>query len=163
MGKKIFLTENQLRYIIKESLTDVVFHFTTVRNLYNIVSNNKILLSSSFDLSTDSYMSSMYPYYLSLTRSFNSKFGYVGYKNSLPNDSKRSVNISNALNVRIEFNGKMLNNNFKGAPVNYHWRENSANKQQQAMKSMWGDKWDDVKDMQLVTIRQDEDRLLSKR
>jgi hypothetical protein len=164
MRKKIFLTENQLRYIIKESLTDDVYHFTNMASLKNIVETNKMFLSNSFENSTDSIMSGIkYPYYLSLTRSFNDKFGYVGYMNKHKLNGDKSQALSSSLNVRIEFDGRMLNYNFKGSPVNYHWKENKRSKEQQALRQLYGDEWDNVKDFQLVQIRQDEDRLLSKK
>ena len=104
MGKRIFLSESQLRFIISESLTDYVYHFTTMSSLKYIVETNKMYLSNAFENSTDSFMSGVkYPYYLSLTRSFNDKFGYVGYMNKSKMGDGEVNALSSSLNVRIEF------------------------------------------------------------
>lgn len=151
-----------MNFILNESLTDTVFHFTNMRNLYYIVRTNSIILSSSYENSGDSKLSYEYPYYLSLTRSFSSKMGYVAHKNSSNTYKGKAKPLEDSLNVRIEFDGRLLNSKYKGTPVNYHWKENLKNKQQKELSRLLGDKWEEEKELKLVTIRQDEDRLLSK-
>lgn len=151
-----------MNFILNESLTDTVFHFTNMRNLYYIVRTNSIILSSSYENSGDSKLSYEYPYYLSLTRSFSNKIGYVAHKNSSNSYKGKAKPLEDSLNVRIEFDGRLLNSKYKGTPVNYHWKENLKNKQQKELSRLLGDKWEEEKELKLVTIRQDEDRLLSK-
>lgn len=169
--KRIFLTETQIKNILQESLSEILYHFTTLDNFKKIVSTDKIYLSESKASITDSYFSKNYPYYLSLTRSLSHKSGYPLYRNTKSVYEKQKVGklaqISKSLNVRIEFDGRLLGTHFKGSPVNYHFKQNNKLNAQSFLKKQyiqnghteqdWKKNADDI----LVTARQDEDRLLS--
>ena len=153
MGRKIYLTEEQVLNIIQssllnESLSDEIFHFTSIGNLAYIVKHNAFILSSVFYSATDFNIGEGYPFYMSFTRQFSNKFGYSQYKNS------QDTNVKNQLRVRIEVDGRALSSRYVGKPVNYHAYSVKNNKQQQEAGN-------DV--LKLVQIRQSEDRLFSKK
>lgn len=108
-----------IKEILNESVSQIVFHFTTLTNLYSMccVTDGKIALSVATrpsDVRMSTVGDKKYPYYLSLTRSPSSMQGYV-YMRYL----KTGGEWSGAL-VRLEMNSRLLNSDFKGAPVNYY-------------------------------------------
>jgi len=80
--------------INESTITDVVFHRTSINALYNILKTGKILMSTSMGTGADVY--SKKPYFLSLSRTKYTKFGY----------SKNS-------NVTIELDGRQLKTKYK--------------------------------------------------
>lgn len=150
---------------INESLSSKLYHFTTINILSVMDSFNEILLSSVGDNNNDKELNSGFNFYLSFTRERTSQVGYAGYKNGAFNDiiaqrekefgdeknnEFREKPLSELLLVRLEFDGNLLNNSFKGKPVNYHYRHNKFNK----LHKMFSPE-------ELVVFRQSEDRLLS--
>ena len=87
-------------FLNETNITDVVYHRTYIGSLFNIIKTGKILLSTSMGTGADMY--SKKPYFLSLGRTKNLKFGY----------SKNS-------NVTIEFDGKALKTKYKGKSIDY--------------------------------------------
>ena len=62
---------------INESLTDKIYHFTYLSNVYHILSDNKFNLSPVFGTKADLEINSGKLYALSLTSSRNSEIGYA--------------------------------------------------------------------------------------
>lgn len=139
-------TLKESKRLIQEGLSDILYHFTTIKVLYNIISTNSMICSSVYSNTRDRLINSDYPFYISFTRQHNNNFGYVQYMN------QNSSGLQNKLNVRIEFDGRLLGGTYKGNAVNYHNIENRNNRQQREAN---GDA------LKLVTIRQSEDRLFS--
>ena len=105
---------------LNESVSSVVYHFTTMHGLYGMINDDYILLSKSDPNSIDNIMSKDYPYYLSLTRNYNSNVGYVGKENNYKRnfyDGDVKFGRLSTLNVRIEFYGDLLNKDYEGSPV----------------------------------------------
>ena len=87
---------------LNEGITEVIYHRTYLDPLIRILQTNKILLSVSFHTPANSY--SKKGYYLSFSRTKNSRLGYL--KNA---------------QVVIEFDGKMLGTKYKGGSVDFKW------------------------------------------
>ena len=96
--------------INESTITDVVFHRTSINALYSILKTGKILMSTSMGTNADVY--SKKPYFLSLSRTKFLKFGY----------SKNS-------NVTIELDGSQLKTKYKGKSIDYwQWDFSKMNK-----------------------------------
>lgn len=106
--KKIII--EQIGNRLNESVSDKVYHFTYLDNLLNILENNKIYLTPSFGITSDANINSGKLYSLSLTRSKNVMQNYRGIGKNLKYASEK---------VRIEFDGRRLNANYKSKPVDY--------------------------------------------
>ena len=87
-------------YLIKETLSRVVYHFTGLQELYNILSTNKFQLNSDMYQSCETYSNK--PYYICFTRQYNNNLGYSG-----------------KCSVRIHLDGDLLNQQFSGKSVDY--------------------------------------------
>lgn len=103
---KNIVLEELHKYSLNESLSDIVYHFTTKDALVNILKTNKMFCQSILGGSADD-MHPKYLFYISFTRNKSPYEGF-GYASSLRGNT-----------VRIEFDGALLNQNFKGGPVNY--------------------------------------------
>lgn len=101
--KKIYIKENQ-ELVLKEAISDIVYHFTSIFNAYEIIKTDTILLQSPLG-SNSEYMGTKQLFFLSTTRQRSAEFGYSQkYKNN---------------GVRITLDGNLLGNNFKGKAINY--------------------------------------------
>lgn len=107
--KKII--EEEIKRVITEKLSSLVYHYTSIESMYKIAKSDKIILNSALSNTSDNFNTKEL-YYLSLTRVKNNNFGYA-YKFS---DS----------GARIEFNGDLLNQQFKGKALNY-WGKDRVN------------------------------------
>lgn len=116
MLKKIknIVLEELHRYTLNESLSDIVYHFTNIDALINILKTNKMFCQSILAGSADD-MSPNNLFYISFTRN---KSPYEGW----------GYHMSYGDCVRIEFDGTLLNQNFKGSPVNYWGANHTGNK-----------------------------------
>lgn len=113
---------NKQNNILKESISEKVYHFTNATSFLKFVENDSISLSQCDPNSTDDMGNNGYLFYLSLTRNFNSRVGYVGAKNNYNGEfiqGNSAYDTKDALNVRIEFDGNKLNRKFKGGPVEW--------------------------------------------
>ena len=90
--------------LLKEGLSQNLYHFTGIGAGYKICSNDVIYLQSAFAKESDNYDKKR-KFYLSCTRQYNSKFGF-------------SRKFSSG-GVRICLDGDLLANNFAGKQVNY--------------------------------------------
>ena len=100
------IKESLDKFLMKEALSSKVYHFTSIKSVFNILNTNEMFCQSSLATSADDY-SDKYKFYVSFTRVKSPKegFGYNLYKSSSF--------------ARIEFDGDKLNNNFSGRPVDY--------------------------------------------
>ena len=89
------------QFLISERLTSVIYHFTGLSALYNILQNDAIVLRSSYGRTSDD-LHKRKKFYLSCTRQRNGLMGY-----------------SHKCSVRITLDGDMLNTRFEGGPVDY--------------------------------------------
>lgn len=133
--KKVIIPESKLHL-----LTDIVYHYTSLKNAYKITSTDTMHLQSALGGSADN-MNRKELYYLSTTREKNSNFGYAyKFKNS---------------GVRIEFDEQKLSQRFKGQAIDY-WGD-SMGKQ----SYYDGSRGDDFETKQRHTSSEAEDRLFS--
>jgi len=92
-----------LQKLLTEIATDIIFHFTRYNNLMEILRDNKFNTSNVLGTATDEHHSRGKFYFLSFQRS---GFGNLGYA--------RFIRY-----VRIEIDGRLLNQNYKFIPVDY--------------------------------------------
>jgi hypothetical protein len=136
-----------MKYIKQfETLTDIIYHFTFANSLFNILKTNQINLTPIFGTNADMEINAGKMYTLSLTSSRSSD---VGYAASLP---KREL-------VRITFNGRELNYNFKSKRVDY-WQHPKDPKKYKHIES---DDPKNIKNFYKHIARQNEleDRIVS--
>lgn len=137
-GKNIIISESSMK-LLSEAMTDVVYHYTSMDSLINIVKTNSMLLQSSIATRADN-LNRKELYYLSTTRQRSSNFGY-SYK-------------FRKGGARIEFDGEKLSNRYKSIPVDY-WGETMG-------KQSYYTQPKDYSAKQHHTDYESEDRLLSK-
>ena len=122
---------NNIKLPLDESLSSILYHFTTLKNLINIVKTDKLLLSSAFDSVGDSKLNANRNWYMSFTREKHSQRGYVG------NRLSSHAPLSERYGVRLYFDGNELNQKYKGGPVNYHSQQlGPHNKQLKSTKGV---------------------------
>lgn len=92
---------------INESLSEVLYHYSSIDNIIEILESNQFLLSSSLGTDADNMDSKVF--FLSFARTKSTKVGYA---------------LSSHNNARIVLDGKKLNNTYKGKPVDY-WQRKS--------------------------------------
>ena len=97
------LNENLNRLILNEAISSVVYHFTGLKKLYNILVSDTFYMQSAFSASADDMSNKKF--FMSTTRQ---KSGEIGY--------------SRGKKVRIALNGDLLNQRYEGKPVDY-WGE----------------------------------------
>ena len=97
------LKENINRLILNEAISSVVYHFTGLRKLYNILVSDTFYMQSAFSAQSDDMSNKKF--FMSTTRQ---KSGELGY--------------SRGKRVRITLNGDLLNQRYEGKPVDY-WGE----------------------------------------
>lgn len=88
--------------MLNERVSSVLFHFCDLGNLYYICNDNQFVLSSGYRGYADANINQGKPFYLSCTRQMDGRQGY-----------------SSERNVRIELDGDLLNQRYKGGPVDY--------------------------------------------
>lgn len=120
------IKESLDKFLMKESISSKVYHFTSVKSAFNILKTNEMFCQSSLATAADDY-SDKYKFYVSFTRVKSPKegFGYNSYKSSSF--------------ARIEFDGDKLNNNFSGRPVDY-WNNDSLTNKRKYMKDVTNQK-----------------------
>lgn len=120
------IKESLDKFLMKEALSSKVYHFTSIKSVFNILKTNEMFCQSSLATSSDDY-SDKYKFYVSFTRVKSPKegFGYNSYKSSSF--------------ARIEFDGDKLNNNFSGRPVDY-WNNDSLTNKRKYMKDVTNQK-----------------------
>ena len=97
---------NEYRQLVNEGLSQLLYHFTSIRAAFNICNENTIYFQSAYAKEADNYDNKR-KFYLSCTRIFNS---HVGYSNKF--------NFGEG-GVRITLDGNKLAQRYKGKQVNY--------------------------------------------
>ncbi len=97
--------------ILKESLSQLVWHFTTLKKYYQMVDSDSIIFSEPFgyDKNINSKYGGNAQYYLSTTRVRDGRIGF-----------------SKGKNTRIELNSDYFNDRYKAGPVNYFHKRNDV-------------------------------------
>jgi hypothetical protein len=104
--------------IISESITDKVYHFTTIDNLFSILKNNRLVLSSIYKYDTEEKDNPKGYYFFSLSRTKTAKLGYpLSYGFARNGDF-----------CRIEFDGRKLKYKYPGKPFDYYMTKNLKDK-----------------------------------
>jgi hypothetical protein len=145
--RRIIISESKLG-LLKEALSNKVYHYTSIMNMLEIALSNELLLSSKLGTTADDHGEKEL-YYLSLTRVKSSLVGF-GRK-------------YNSGGVRIEFNGTELSKRFRGKAFNYwgdtmgkhDYMKNITNNQYKPFTS------NDPSDIQTQNKTESEDRLYS--
>ena len=108
--------------ILSEGITDIVYHFTSLKNFLSIVKNNEFVLRASNLTKTSEYNKNGYYYYFSTTRGKN---GNEGYGNAFEGT------------VRITLDGRKLSQRYKGQPFDYwgpSWPKSEQNHEYDEME-----------------------------
>lgn len=151
--------------LIIERLSSRVFHFLPLENMVRVSQKNALNLSIP-TYKRDLELTKGYKYFLSLSRTPSTQVGYQKYRILTDKNWKTYV--------RIEFDGDLLNNNFKGHATNYYNNYNkdarTKEKRQKLNKSVLHQNNDyfDIEDVnyqnndfKLYHLSEYEDRLLS--
>jgi hypothetical protein len=107
---KILINQNQYKKILKESLSDIAYHFTHKMNLVNILENDEIMFSSALGSTADLQINRGKYNFLSTTRSRR-----TGYKRG---------------SVKLVLDGRKLNQKYKSIPVDY-WQYGPSGAEQE--------------------------------
>lgn len=101
--------ENIVKKVLNESLSQMAYHFTTLKKYYQIVDSNKITFSKAYgtDVDVNNKYGKKSPYYFSTTRIRDGRVGF-----------------SKGKNVRIELNTDFFNNRFRANAVNFYGSRN---------------------------------------
>ena len=99
--RKIQITENQYKTLLNERLSSVLYHFTGLYELLEMIQDDAFYLNTSYRGASDDKHSTK-KFYMCFTRQVNSRQGY-----------------SRGKPVRIEFDGDLLNQRFEGKPIDY--------------------------------------------
>ena len=98
-------------YLLKESLSRIVYHFTDIDSLITILEENKFKLSSCLWQRSETYSSKLF--YFCTTRQFNGNLGYS------PTGG----------NIRIHLDGDLLNQNYSGKAIDFWSVKDTSSKQ----------------------------------
>lgn len=93
------MNNKNIKIFINESASDIMYHFTYLQSLYQILKTNTINMTAAFGSKSDMDTNRKKFFFLSTTRSRSS-----GFKKG---------------NVKIVLNGKLLKNNYKIYPTEY--------------------------------------------
>lgn len=97
-----------MQHIVKEGISDIVYHFASVPTIYNILKSGQIELTMSTNRSDAIHKTKLF--YLSTQRTKSSRMGYAGNSSS---HGKRSI-------ARIELDGDLLKQDgYQGQPLDY--------------------------------------------
>lgn len=99
------MLRNDIKNIIKESITPIIYHFSKINKVINILENNNFILRLALEGNKPINKNKFF--FLSTTRIKNSNIGF-------PATMAKYDSL-----VRLELNGQKLNNNYKSIPVSY--------------------------------------------
>ena len=95
--------------LLKENVSDRVYHFTSLSAYLKMVKENTIYLQNAFAGNGSDLYDAKRPFYLSLSRNKSIRMGYASKYGSSGNYPL----------VRIEFDGRALNADFHSRPLDY--------------------------------------------
>lgn len=119
MSKKLYIPQESLillsENVVNESLSQMAYHFTTLKGYYEMLYKDGIKLSPIEHYHRNSFLddNGRAKYFLSTTRVRDSRFGY-----STMGDR----------NVRLELNSNAINANYKAKPVSFFHSFSDADK-----------------------------------
>ena len=118
------------KFLLDESLSRRLYHFTTIERAFKIFHSNKMYCqSATAGYGSDDY-SDRYRYYVCFTRIKSPKEGFGrGFA---------------TCSARIEFDGDLLNQRYKGGPVNYWGAGEGTNNKWSIMRKANGVSADDA-------------------
>lgn len=122
---------------LNESISSIVYHFTSIDACIDILESNKFFLTLSYGNEDEKGRDDRL-FYMSTTRQAN---GYLGYQNYMD------------YSTRICLDGDKLNNNYKGTPFNYF--------KKQGKQKHIGSKLHDFSYQQRSSFDESEDRIWS--
>jgi hypothetical protein len=99
--------QRQVRSLLKEAVTDEVYHFTSLSNIINILKNDVFYLSFDYDINK---------FGLSLSRTKSTKTGFLTVDTVINNES---FSYDKDYIVRLKLDGRKLSQTYKGQPYNY--------------------------------------------
>lgn len=99
------LLRESLRNVLNEALSRTVYHFTDVESAYRILFGNVMFCQSSYAGYMADDSSDKYKFYICFARNKNAFEGFATTRNKY--------------GARIEFDGELLSQNFKGGAYNY--------------------------------------------
>ena len=112
--------------LVNEGGSSILYHFTNIDRLINILENNEMYLTPTISSSNEKKMSKDKYYFLSLTRTKSTSHGY-------------GTKFKNVNSVRIKFDGSKLTSKYKIVPIDYWQYPRTAD----LMKSNIGDEMED--------------------
>lgn len=90
-------------YLLKESLSSVIYHYTIIPNLSGMLTSNYFELTDAEEKGVDNeYQHPTKQYFMSFTRQKHSRLGYAQERN-----------------VRLTIDGDLLRSNYEGYPIDY--------------------------------------------
>lgn len=90
-------------YLLKESLSSVIYHYTIIPNLSEMLTSNCFELTDAEEKGKDyEYQHPTKQYFMSFTRQKHSRLGYA-----------------QDCNVRLTIDGNLLSSNYEGHPIDY--------------------------------------------
>ena len=108
---------------LNEGISDITYHFCTLRNCYNIIKTNSFQLTMSSNRADD--FDGKRHFYLSTQRGRSSQEGFGN---------------SRSCNVRIQLDGEKLSQRYKGRPVDY-WGVNMGKQTYYVNPEIYGSGW----------------------
>lgn len=104
MENMINLVEHIVKgYLLKESLSSMIYHYTLIPNLSSILISECFELSDAEEKGVDNeYQHPTKRFFMSFTRQKNSRLGYAQERN-----------------VRLTIDGNLLSSNYEGHPIDY--------------------------------------------
>ena len=117
------LLRESLRNVLNESLSRTVYHFTSIESAYRILKDNVMFCQSSYAGNMADDSNDKYKFYVSFARNKNVSEGFASNYNKC--------------GARIEFDGEMLSQNYKGGAYNY-WGGGALNNKYRYMRRASG-------------------------
>jgi hypothetical protein len=103
MENMINLVEHIVKgYLLKESLSSVIYHYTLIPNLSHILISECFELTDAMEKGDYEYQHPTKRFFMCFTRQKNSRLGYAQERN-----------------VRLTIDGDLLNSNYEGHPIDY--------------------------------------------
>ena len=141
------LKEEIDKFILNESLSGTLYHFTSIFSLMNIIHNNSFKLSFAQKDNGERMQDSKYQYYMCFTRQRDGRVGFA-----------------DGHNVRIEIDGDLLNQLYKGRPINFFGSNGGKNRYMSNLEKydnyyIYHNDMDD--DIKFQHYTESEDRLFS--
>jgi hypothetical protein len=107
--------QKQIKSLLKESVTDEVYHFTFLSNIINILQTNQFQLGLNNDPDDKNLK---HKYYMSVSRTKSPKVGFLSFDSDDVREASMEYYDLDFM-VRLKLNGRLLSQNYKAVPFNY--------------------------------------------